>query len=116
MKYTTTLQRIRNAGACIDRYKVLRKALADTGMYDVVDVLQVLESNGPDDISWLMGSGAVFEPTAPAWAEYERVTVPAWAEYERVKAPAWAEYNRVTATAWAEYERVTVPAWERILS
>jgi hypothetical protein len=28
--------------------------------------------------------------SAPALAEYERVTVPAWAEYERVRAAAWA--------------------------
>ncbi len=49
--------------------------------------------------------------TAPAWAEYERVTAASLAEYERVTAPAWAEYERVTAPAWAEYERVRAPAW-----
>ena len=48
--------------------------------------------------------------SAPALAEYERVTAPAWAEYERVRAPAWAEHERVTAASLAEYERVRAAA------
>ena len=52
--------------------------------------------------------------TAAARAEYERVTAPAWAEYGRVRATAWAEYGRVRAPAWAEYERVRAPAWARL--
>ena len=63
-----------------------------------------------DWLEWLLNA-CNYNWTAPALAEYERVTATAMAEYERVKAPAWAEYERVTATAWAEYERVKAPAW-----
>jgi hypothetical protein len=49
--------------------------------------------------------------SAPARAEYERVTAPAQADYERVTAPAWAEYARVRAPARAEYERVRAAAF-----
>ena len=49
--------------------------------------------------------------SAPAYAEYERVTAPAHAEYERVIAPAYAEYERVIAPAYAEYRRVIAPAY-----
>jgi hypothetical protein len=61
-----------------------------------------------DWLEWLAGALGV-APTAPAWAESERVMATAWAECRRVTAPAWAEYRRVRATAWAEYERVTAP-------
>lgn len=52
--------------------------------------------------------------TAPARAEYGRVTAQAWAEYERVRAQALAEYERVTAPALAEYKRVTKIAHDAI--
>ena len=62
-----------------------------------------------DWLEWLLNACG-YQWTAPAWAEYGRVTAPALAEYGRVKAQAWAEYERVTAPAWAEYERVAAPA------
>ena len=69
-----------------------------------------------DWLEWLLDACG-YQWTAPALAEYERVTAPALAEYERVKAPAWAEYARVKAPALAEYERVKAPAlaeYERV--
>jgi len=50
-----------------------------------------------DWLEWLLSS-CNYQFTAPAWAEYQRVTATALAEYERVKATAWAEYERVAAT------------------
>ena len=63
-----------------------------------------------DWLEWLL-KACGYQWTAPALAEYQRVTAPAWAEYERVKDPALAEYQRVTAPALAEYERVRDRAW-----
>ena len=40
-----------------------------------------------DWLEWLLNA-CNYNWTAPAWAEYERVTATAWAEYERVKATA----------------------------
>jgi len=48
--------------------------------------------------------------SAPALAEYQKVTAPAWAEYQKVRDAALAEYQKVTAAAWAEYQKVTAPA------
>jgi len=58
-----------------------------------------------DWLEWLL-KACGYQWTAPALAEYERVTAPALAEYERVRDRAWAEYDRVTAPALAEYQRV----------
>jgi len=69
-----------------------------------------------DWLEWLL-SRCNYQWTAPALAEYQRVTAPAWAEYQRVKDAALAEYQRVKAPAWAEYERVTDAAlaeYERV--
>ena len=59
------------------------------------------------DIEWAADN---FPLSAPAYAEYERVTAGAEAEYGRVTAGANAEYGRVTAGAYAEYERVRAGA------
>ncbi len=121
-KLTTTLARIKAAGACTDRYTSLVKALGNPSRVKVITALDVFRANGAADAEWLLHSGACFEDTDPAlaeyeavraaaWAEYERVTAAAWAEYQRVRAAALAEYERVTAAALAEYQRVTAPAW-----
>ena len=67
-----------------------------------------------DWLEWLLNACG-YQWTAPAWAEYARVTAPAWAEYARVTATAVAEYERVKATALAEYERVTADTIRRLI-
>ena len=117
---TTTLNRLKAAGACRERYAHLVKSLGGTGFdHDApISLLTILESNGVEDTLWCLQSGAIEQDVAaPALAEYERVKAPALAEYERVMAPALAEYERVTAPALAEYERVTASAraeYERV--
>ena len=113
MTMTTTLNRLKAAGACRERYAHLVKSLGGTGFdHDApISLLTILESNGVEDTLWCLQSGAIEQDAAPAWAEYRRVEAPALAEYERVTAPALAEYERVEALALAEYERVEAPAW-----
>ena len=116
MKLTTTLNRLRRAGACDRGMETLIASLpAGFQKKAPIDALDILKSNGVADVEWLLNSSACIENPAPAWAEYHRVKAPALAEYRRVAAPAWAECQRVTAAAWAEYERVAAPAWARIL-
>jgi len=93
MTITTTLNRLKAAGACRDRYEYLVKALGGVSFdHDApINALTILEHNGIADVEWLLASSAPVEDPAQALAEYERVMAPAWAEYERVKAPAWAE-------------------------
>src|ERR1035441_8575617 len=112
MTITTTLNRLKAAGACPPRYAHLVQALGGTSFdHDApINLLTVLEHNGPDDVAWVLENGATIEDSAPAWAEYKRVTAQAWAEYEHVTAQALAEYKHVTAPAWAEYEHVTAQA------
>src|ERR1017187_5060519 len=119
MTITTTLNRLKQAGACQLRYAHLISALGGISFdHDApINLLTVLGSNGTNDVAWVLENGATIEDSAPAWAEYERVSATALAEYQRVRAPAWAEYERVNAPAWAEYERVTAPAlaeYERV--
>ena len=136
MKITTSITKLRAAGACKPRLAVLMnelcgahidldsdlnkqivRAISEMGDHvnDPINALDILHSNGAADIEWLLDSSACHQDTAPALAEYERVKAPAWAEYLRVTAQALAEYERVKATAWAEYLRVTAPAWATIL-
>ena len=75
-------------------------------------------ANDPGTVATILAAGLDtewaaknFPLSAPARAEYERVTAGAEAEYGRVTAGAEAEYGRVTAGANAEYERVTAPAY-----
>src|ERR1035441_5247381 len=95
MTITTTLNVLKQAGACQSRYAHLVKALGGPSFdHDAaINLLTVLGSNGRDDVAWVLENGATVEDSAPSWAEYERVTAPALAEYERVKATAWAEYE-----------------------
>jgi hypothetical protein len=109
MKITTSITKLRAAGACKPRLAVLMNTLcgshidldADLDKQIVhaihamgnhadlpINALDILHSNGVEDILWLMDSPACHQDTAPALAEYERVTAPALAEYERVTAPA----------------------------
>src|ERR1035441_4327115 len=113
MTMTTTLNRLKEAGACRERYAHLVQALGGISFaHDApINLLTVLGSNGTDDVAWVLENGATIEDSAPAWAEYERVSATALAEYERVRAPALAEYERVSATALAEYQRVKATAW-----
>jgi hypothetical protein len=105
MTITTTLNRLlKQAGACQFRYAHLISALGGISFdHDApINLLTVLGSNGTNDVAWVLENGATIEDSAPAWAEYERVSATALAEYERVRAPALAEYQRVKATALAE--------------
>ena len=104
MTIETTLNRLKKAGACKPRYQHLVKCLGGTSFnHDApINALAILHHNGVEDLKWLLESGACIQNTAPALAEYERVTAPALAEYERVTAQAWAEYERGRAPAWAE--------------
>ena len=100
MTITTTLTRLRRAGACADGLATLERALgADFGADAPVNALFILRSNGAEHVEWLLQSSACAEDPAPAWAEYLRVESPARDEYLRVTAPALAEYRRVAAQA-----------------
>ena len=93
MTLTTTLNRLKAAGVCADRYEHLVKALGGAS-FDPdapINLLTILEHNGIADVEWLLESTAPVEDPALALAEYRRVEAPAWAEYERVKALALAE-------------------------
>src|ERR1017187_10027223 len=112
MTITTTLNRLKQAGACQFRYAHLISALGGISFdHDApINLLTVLGSNGTNDVAWVLENGATIEDSAPAWAEYGRVKATALAEYGRVRATALAEYQRVKAPAWAEYERVSATA------
>jgi len=87
---TTTLNRLKAAGACREGYAHLVQSLGGAGFdHDApISLLTILESNGVEDTLWCLQSGAIEQGAAPAWAEYERVKALAWAEYERVTALA----------------------------
>ena len=55
MELTTTLDLLRKAGACKDRYKVLAKALGKGyGKDTPIPLLRILESNGLGDALWAL--------------------------------------------------------------
>ena len=88
---TTTLNRLKAAGACREGYAHLVQSLGGAGFdHDApISLLTILESNGVGDTLWcLQKSGATEQDAAPARAEYERVEAPARAEYTRVTALA----------------------------
>ena len=52
---TTTLQKLKDAGACVDRYKHLRKAVGKSfGMSTNLPLARILATNGLDDCLWAM--------------------------------------------------------------
>jgi len=82
MKLTTTLNRLKSANACTSRYEHLVKALGGVSFdHDApIDLLTILEHNGVNDCEWALRNCFPGSVTAPAWAEYKRVTASAWAE------------------------------------
>ena len=76
---TTTLNRLKAAGACRERYAHLVQSLGGTGFdHDApISLLTILESNGVEDTVWCLQSGATEQDAAPALAEYARVAAPA---------------------------------------
>jgi hypothetical protein len=53
----TTLQRLKEAGACADRYAHLRKALGkDYSLDTPLPLVRILETNGRDDLFWALGN------------------------------------------------------------
>lgn len=55
-KLTTTLNRLRKAGACKDRYKLLVESLGGVQVdHDApINLLTILETNGVDDCLWAL--------------------------------------------------------------
>ena len=49
----TTLRELRQEGACIDRYKHLKKCLGKCGDDDPIALVEILEHNGLDDVLWI---------------------------------------------------------------
>ena len=98
------LQTLIDRGACQPKADLFRARFGES-----VDITpELCESVASDfDFEW----AAENLLTAPALAEYKRVSDAAVAEYKRVTAPARAEYERVRAPACAEYERVTDAAY-----
>ena len=114
MRLTTTLNLLRKARACEDRYRHLVKALGGTKFdHDApIKLLTILEHNGVGDVEWVLSAGATVEDCATLFPEYKRQSDPLWAEYERQRVPLWAEYERQRATLLAAYgrQRVTLLA------
>ena len=115
MRLTTTLNLLREAGACEGRYRHLVKALGGTKFdHDApIDLRFILEHNGVGDVEWVLEEGATVEDCVPLSAEYERQYALLWAEYERQYALRqyallWAEYQRQITTLLAEHERQRV--------
>ena len=124
MRLTTTLNLLREAGACEDRYRHLIKALGGTKFdHDApINLRTILEHNGVGDVEWVLEEGATVEDCATLLAEYKSQRATLEAEYERARAPLLAEYLRQRATLLAEYlrqrdsllaeyERQRVPLW-----
>ena len=90
MKLTTTLNRLRSAGACESRYAHLLRALGGTSVdHDApINLLTILEHNGVDDALWTLHSTAFVEATAPALKAYQKATAPALKAYQKAKAQA----------------------------
>jgi len=52
---TTTLQRLKDADACVARYKHLREALGESfGMDTELPLTRILETNGRNDVLWTL--------------------------------------------------------------
>ncbi len=96
MTRTLTLQTLIDKGACSEQVELFRATFGES-----VRVTQRLCVSVADAFSW-------------PWAARHLLSAPASAEYERVTAPAWAEYKRVTAAARAEYERVTARTFAKL--
>ena len=129
MRLTTTLNLLREAGACKPRYRYLVKALGGTKFdHDApINLLTILEHNGVGDVEWVLGEGATVEDCTQLWdeyrsqratllAEYKRQHAPLSAEYERQHALLSAEYERQHALLWTEYERQRAPLWDEYQS
>ena len=118
MKLTTTLNRLRAAGACETRYAHLLRALGGTSFdHDApINLLTILEHNGVDDVEWTLESTACLEATAPAKKAYEEATAPALKAYEEAKATALKAYEEATTPAWKAYGEAKATALKIILS
>jgi hypothetical protein len=118
MTITTTLNRLKQAKACADRYTFLLESLGGTKAdHDApINALYILENNGVADVEWLLRSSACIENPAPAWKAYAEAKATAWKAYEEAKAPAWKAYAEATATAGKAYVEATAPAWRLILA
>jgi hypothetical protein len=54
MQVSTTLKKLRKAGACEDRYKHLKKSLGKGYGDDTpIDLLTILDTNGLEDVLWI---------------------------------------------------------------
>jgi hypothetical protein len=113
MKITTTLNRLKKAGACAERYKHLVSELGEAASdrNAPIDALFVLDHNGFADVQWLLQSSACIEDPATAWRAYEEAKATAWRAYEEAKATARRAYEEATATAWRAYEEAKATAW-----
>jgi hypothetical protein len=57
MQVSTTLKKLRKAGACEDRYKHLKESLGKGyGDETPVDLVTILDTNGLDDVLWIQRS------------------------------------------------------------
>ena len=103
MRLTTTLNLLRKAGACEDRYRYLVKSLGGTKFdHDApINLLTILEHNGVGDVEWVLSAGATVEDCATLLAEYKSQRDPLWAEYGRQRDLLWAEYKSQRATLLA---------------
>ena len=99
MRLTTTLNRLKEKGACAERYAVLLAALGGPSAdHDApINLLTILDSNGRDDTEWAFC--ATIEDSDPAWRAYEEATAPALRAYKEATAPAWRAYKEAKATA-----------------
>ena len=87
MILTTTLNLLKAAGACTDRYEHLLQCLGGPSFdHDTpINLLTILELNGLADTEWCLLNATV-EDAAPLLAEYRRQAAPLLAEYERQNA------------------------------
>ena len=101
MKLTTTLNRLRAAGACETRYAHLLRALGGTSFdHDApINLLTILEHNGVDDVEWTLESTACLEAKATAKKAYREATAPAKKAYQETMVTAWKAYGEAKATA-----------------
>ena len=90
MKLTTTLNRLRAAGACEARYAHLLRALGGTSVdHDApINLLTILEHNGVDDVVWTLRSTSCLEATAPAEKACQEAMDQAEKAYQEAKAQA----------------------------
>ena len=100
---TLTIEQLVEAGACHEGIAWFRGRFGES-----VEVSEKAAESVARDIDWDWVAAHFL--SAPAQAEYQRVTSPAWTEYERVIASAQAEYRRVIRLSWAEYEQVRATA------